>query len=394
MKNIKKLICKLLVVLLILNFVSSNNAMAASKIKLDKSKITIKVGQSKKIKIVGANKTNKNTRWKISNKKIVKMSAVKNDSVKITAVREGKAQITAQIGSKKYSCKITAKKVEATKQDGSDVAMDKPTSVPTVEPTVVPTIIPTVEPTAVPTPVVKKITSVVLDKTALNIDLGDSAALQAKVYPEDTTESREVSWSSSDTSVATVEAGIVTAIGEGRATITAKVGDQQANCEVNVKQTKGSINGNITYYYNKFKGNVSDTGSLVLLIPMDGTALKAPAVSSYVNWLIPSIINEKYNEYKIYEAKVDGMGTYSLQNIPVGKYKIIITSNNTTSKSAFDNKEDYITSIQSLINDVLSSKNANLLGQSVGLSKVLIDEIEIAKDQNTIFSHDFGITYI
>lgn len=387
MKNVKKLMCKLLVALLILNLFPSNGAIAASKIKLNKSKITIKVGQSTKIKIVGVNKK---VRWKTNNKKIVKMSAVKNNSVKITAVREGKAQITAQIGNKKYSCKITVKKAEPTKQDGSDVTMDKPTAAPAVEPIAVPT----VEPTAVPTPVVKKITSVVLDKTTLNIDLGDTSALQVKVYPEDTTESRGVSWSSSDTSVATVEAGIVTAIGVGRATITAKAGDQQANCEVNVKQTKGSISGNITYYYNKYKGNVSDTGSLVLLIPMDGTALKAPAVSSYVNWLTPSIINEKYNEYKVYEAKVDGMGTYSLQNIPVGKYKIIIKSNNTTSKSAFDNKEDYITSIQSLTKDVLSSENANLLGQSVGLSKVLIDEIEIAKDQNTTFSHDFGITYI
>ncbi len=155
MKNIKKFICKLLVASLILNLVPSTSAMAASKIKLNKSKITIKVGQSKKIKIVGANKTNKKTKWKTSNKKIVKMSAVKNDSVKITAVREGKAQITAQIGSKKYSCKITVKKVVATKQDGSDSTMDKPTSVATVVPTsvatVVPTSVPTIEPTSVPT---------------------------------------------------------------------------------------------------------------------------------------------------------------------------------------------------------------------------------------------------
>ena len=147
MKNIKKFICKLLVASLILNLVPSTSAMAASKIKLNKSKITIKVGQSKKIKIVGANKTHKKTRWITSNKKIVKMSAVKNDSVKITAVREGKAQITAQIGSKKYSCKITVKKVVATKQDGSDSTMDKPTSVATV----VPTSVPTIEPTSVPT---------------------------------------------------------------------------------------------------------------------------------------------------------------------------------------------------------------------------------------------------
>ena len=150
----KKIVCKLLVVLLILNLVPSTSAMAASKIKLNKSKITIKVGQSKKIKIVGANKTNKKTKWKTSNKKIVKMSAVKNDSVKITAVRKGKAQITAQIGNKKYSCKITVKKAEEKKQNGSDATMDKPTSVPTVvptvEPTSVPTVVPTVEPTVAP----------------------------------------------------------------------------------------------------------------------------------------------------------------------------------------------------------------------------------------------------
>ena len=82
------------------------------------------------------------------------MSAVKNDSVKITAVREGKAQITAQIGNKKYSCKITVKKAEEAKQqDGSDATMDKPTAVPAVEPTAVTTSVPTVEPTAVPTSV-------------------------------------------------------------------------------------------------------------------------------------------------------------------------------------------------------------------------------------------------
>ena len=155
MKNVKKLICKLLVALLILNLFPSNSAIAASKIKLNKSKITIKVGQSKKIKIVGANKTHKKTRWKTSNKKIAKMSAVKNDSVKITAVREGKAQITAQIGNKKYSCKITVKKAEEAKQqDGSDATMDKPTAVPAVEPTAVttsvPTVVPTVEPTVAP----------------------------------------------------------------------------------------------------------------------------------------------------------------------------------------------------------------------------------------------------
>ena len=390
----KKITCLLLAVVLILNLAPLNSAMAVQKVKLNKSKITLKVNQTKIIKITG---TSQKVKWKNGNKKVLKVLTTNKKSIKIKAIREGKTQITAQVGKKKYYCKITIKKATNTKED-FDFATTAPTTTPTVtvESTTAPTTTPTVtvEPTVAPTPVVKKITSIVLDKTALIIDLGDYVALQAKVYPEDTTESREVSWSSSDTSVATVEEGIVTAIGVGCATITAKAGDQQANCVVNVKQTNGSISGNVTYYYNKFKGNVSDTGSLVLLIPMDGSALEASVVSSYVEWMLPSTINEKYNKYKVYEAKVDGMGGYSLQNIPVGKYKIIITSENTTSKMAFDNKEEYISSIQSLTMDVLSSENAKLLGQSVGLSKVLIDEIEITKDKNTIFSHDFGITYI
>ena len=46
--------------------------------------------------------------------------------------------------------------------------------------------------------------------------------------------SGEVEWSSSDESIATVESGVVTALGEGKVTITAKCGEEIGVCEVNV----------------------------------------------------------------------------------------------------------------------------------------------------------------
>ena len=390
MKKCKKMICNLGVILLIFNFLSSNYAVAASGMKLNRSKITIKVGQSKTIKVVGANKK---VKWKNSNKKIVKLSVEKNNRVKITAVGEGKAKIVARVGKKKFCCKITVKSAGATPApEPTTGATSAPE--PTVDATSVPEPTADATPAPEPTPTVKAITSIVLDKTALILDMGDSAAIQAKIYPEDTTESRDVSWSSSDTSVVTVEAGIVTAVGVGHATITAKAGDQQATCVVNVNQTVGSISGNITYFYNNYKGNVSDTGALVLIVPEDGTALQAPVVDSYVAWHFPSMINQHYNKYKVYETEVDGKGEYTFQNIPVGKYKIIVISKKTTAKAAFENNESYVSSMKDLMSDVLNSENAQLLGESVGYQKYTAGEIEVRKNQNTTYSYDFGITYI
>ena len=57
--------------------------------------------------------------------------------------------------------------------------------------------------------------------------------LTATVSPDNATD-KTVTWSSSEDAVATVENGKVTAIKEGEATITAKVGDKTAECKVTV----------------------------------------------------------------------------------------------------------------------------------------------------------------
>ncbi len=75
-------------------------------------------------------------------------------------------------------------------------------------------------------------TGITLSKTSLNLKKGDSATLTATVTPSGSTDS--VSWTSSNTSVATVSNGVVTAVAKGSATITATAGGKKATCTVTV----------------------------------------------------------------------------------------------------------------------------------------------------------------
>lgn len=80
------------------------------------------------------------------------------------------------------------------------------------------------------------VTGVTLDKTTAELTVGETATLTATVVPEDAT-NRNVTWSSSEASVATVDTnGTVAAVGAGTATITAKVGACEASCTVTVTE--------------------------------------------------------------------------------------------------------------------------------------------------------------
>jgi hypothetical protein len=76
---------------------------AASKIKLNKTKVTLSVGDTVKLKVSG---TKKKVTWKSSNKKIAAVSS----AGKVTAKKQGTAKITASVSGKKYTCKVTVKK--------------------------------------------------------------------------------------------------------------------------------------------------------------------------------------------------------------------------------------------------------------------------------------------
>ena len=78
------------------------------------------------------------------------------------------------------------------------------------------------------------VTGVTLNKSSLGLLLGETETLTATVKPDDATD-KSVTWSSSNTNVATVDqSGEVTAVAEGTAKITANAGDKTATCSVTV----------------------------------------------------------------------------------------------------------------------------------------------------------------
>lgn len=86
--------------------------------------------------------------------------------------------------------------------------------------------------------------SIALSKTEYSMFDGDTTTLSVSYNPSTTTDDRTVTWTSSNTKVATVSKdGKITAIGAGTATITAKVGNFTAACKVTVssKILKGDV---------------------------------------------------------------------------------------------------------------------------------------------------------
>lgn len=79
-----------------------------------------------------------------------------------------------------------------------------------------------------------EMTGISLDKTSLDLTKGSTETLHVTYIPENTTDDKTVTWTSSDESVATVADGVVTAVGKGNATITATCGAFSATCDVNV----------------------------------------------------------------------------------------------------------------------------------------------------------------
>ncbi|MBQ9184859.1 MAG: Ig-like domain-containing protein [Bacteroidales bacterium] len=85
------------------------------------------------------------------------------------------------------------------------------------------------------------VTGIELDKTSASIVEGQTLTLTASLLPANQTENPTIEWSTDNASVATVAGGVVTAVAEGTATITASAAGFTATCDVTVtKATAGS----------------------------------------------------------------------------------------------------------------------------------------------------------
>lgn len=93
----------------------------------------------------------------------------------------------------------------------------------------------------------KPITSVKLNSTKLTLEVGKKSTLKVTYAPANTTDSKTVKWTSSNTAVATVSKGTITAKKAGTAKITAKMGNKTATCTVTVKAASAYVNTSECY---------------------------------------------------------------------------------------------------------------------------------------------------
>jgi uncharacterized protein YjdB len=110
------------------------------------------------------------------------------------------------------------------------------------------------------------VTGVTLDKTACEMTEGDELTLTATINPENAT-NKNVTWSTSDATVATVVNGKVTALKAGNATITVTTedGNKTATCALTVKAKVYPVTGvtlDKTTYELTVGGNVTLTATI------------------------------------------------------------------------------------------------------------------------------------
>ena len=166
-----------------------------TSITLDRATATLVEGETTTLvaTVSPANASDKTVTWSSSNSTV---ATVTNGVV--TTVAPGTATITAKAGDKTATCKVT------------------------VEKKVIP------------------VSGITLDRTTATLVEGEKVTLTATVSPANASD-KTVTWSSSNSSIATVANGVVTAVVPGTATITAKAGDKTATCKVTVKKVEISI---------------------------------------------------------------------------------------------------------------------------------------------------------
>jgi uncharacterized protein YjdB len=163
------------------------------------------------------------------------------------------------------------------------------------------------------------VTGVSLNQSSLTLDEGQSAQLIETVSPSDATD-KSVSWSSSNTAVATVDAaGLVSAVAEGSATITVTTSDSgyTANCAVTVNAVQQStasesfanLNAsNSTLSSGSYVGDNGETWGYGNVKKIDnginGISAELRRYSGYVETTLPNGLNELTFNIKTLPGKI------------------------------------------------------------------------------------------
>ena len=187
----------LLMTILFVGLIACENVpeeIAISSITINIDRVDMIVGESLQLSAtVSPTNASETVIWSSSKQSVASIS----ESGLVTAIAEGSSTITAFAGGKTATCLISVENSPVT------------------------------------------ISSIELNRTNAKLTVGETMSLTAVIKPDNATD-KSIIWASSSPEVATVEDGLVKAVGVGSTRITASAGDKSAVCIVSVTEEYAS----------------------------------------------------------------------------------------------------------------------------------------------------------
>lgn len=233
---------------------TSSSIVYVSSVSLNKNSMTLNVGESSTITptVAPSNATNKTLAWGTSNSNV---ATVSQNGV-VTGIGPG-------------TCTITA------------YATDGSNKTATCTVTVIGANIP--------------VTGVTLNKSSLFVSVGGTATLVPTILPPGAT-NQNVTWDTSDTTVATVNSsGVVTGVHEGTCIITVRTvdGGYTATCSVTV-----TVDGSMSVSDVQMTGTANSASAKLTASNMNTSTIRASWPSS-ASWIQSVVIDTSGSEHRV-----------------------------------------------------------------------------------------------
>lgn len=302
-----------------LSDVATASIIIKGTVAISNATLVVAEGHTKKLTAI----SDKTVTWSSSNTSV----AYVDQNGNVSGLKQGTAIITASVGTGSATCTVTVAE-------------------------------------AVP------LTSVTLDKTEMTIKVKDSTTLVATYAPANTTDDTDVTWVSSDPSVATVTNGKVVAKKEGTTVISATIAGITASCTLTVEPKFTTKEKFVNTEYNamltadifqsgKFEGDVSALKDKIGFLGTAGGNWASQTVNSTCGplFLIADLskaytlnqIEAMHIEWKNNDQTLPTDGFKILvcddanYNTVVGEDGVTVTSDNSTWTTVFDSEKNQAT---------------------------------------------------
>ena len=393
----------------------TSKTVSVTGVKLDNGKLELKAGETAQLTatVEPSDASDKSLEWTSSDAKIATVDA----SGKVTAVGVGSATITVKTkdGGKTATCAVTvapvavegvtvdpaksevvegntvqlkatvspadaAQEVEWTSSDSDIATVDKNGLVTTIKPGTVYIVVRSkayTDKQASCEVIVKqddKLKSIAFDASEVQLETGQSRTLKV-VFTPDYAANKNVSWSSSDPSIASVKDGNVTGVKEGKATITAtsEDGGHKAECVVTVSKASGPQVFATTKNWRLLINGAQD--------PRDGTFT----------------VGNSYKFAGIYQIYPEGHDLYSLEDYFTGSgYQLWVCKN----RKPFIDVTKYLESA-SICDIAVRNGNVSILATKSGNTSIsvvmvkegqkYVDSFDIPGEGSQFYSPTFAI---